>query len=51
MEEHMMEWIIEHVAEPEWIITANRMLSIVRDYPELVNDRTWPEIRTLAERV
>jgi len=50
MEEHMMKWIIEHVAEPEWIVTANRMLSIVRDYPELVGSRTWTEIRLLADR-
>lgn len=48
--EHFYAWLEKtvHISEQHEVEQAIHRL--LRDYPELVESRTWPEMRELAER-
>jgi hypothetical protein len=45
---HLADWIEKTFLDDERDDVLNKILSFLYDYPELVNDRSWPEIYTLA---
>lgn len=47
---HLSQWIAQWVSEAEQVATLSRIMDFVRDYPDLLETRTWTEIRSLAER-
>lgn len=47
---HLFAWIVRTCHEDERMVVAKRILSLLRDYPDLVDIRTWREIRELADR-
>ena len=47
---HLDAWLTRTVHESERDATLDAMLAFLVEYPELPQTRTWPEIRSLAER-
>jgi diketogulonate reductase-like aldo/keto reductase len=48
--EHFYCWLTNHVADDEQHEVEQSIHKLVRDYPDLVERMSWPEIRNLAER-
>lgn len=49
--EHFYRWLTETVFEDEQHQVEQDIHALLREYPELVQDRSWPEMRRLAERM
>lgn len=47
---HFKAWLFTAVHKPERFEVEQAMRRLLADYPELVETRSWPEIRMLAER-
>jgi len=48
--EHLENWLEINVVEEERESLRNKILQFVEEYPDLINDHSWTEIRNLIER-
>ena len=46
----LARWVAAHVAEPEQVDAYWLIRDFCRDYPDLPERHSWPEIRIMAER-
>ena len=47
--EHLDAWLKNHVFEDDQDKTRSMILAILEESPELLESRSWPEIRKIAE--
>ena len=53
MMDHLDKWLEKRFSwhmEKEMSETKVKILALVQEYPELLSDRSWPEIEMLATR-
>ena len=51
IEAHLDLWLKNTVSRYERDAVKRSILKVVNEHPDLLNDRSWPEIRNMAENV
>jgi hypothetical protein len=46
--EHFLKWANRHVRPEEHLFVFDRILALLQNYPELINDHSWSELRDMA---
>lgn len=48
--DHLLRWAEQTLSTVEYASVLAMIYATVRRHPDLLADRTWPEIRSIAER-
>lgn len=48
--EHFLAWLERAVPASEQHTVEQQIHALLHDHPDLIETRSWPEMRTLAER-